>query len=379
MGTPRRLNVEGLEKRAMLAGNVSVVVDGGDLIITGDGAANGVALRQIDTGRYAVTGFSIGAGNTTVNGGTNAVVVNGVTGDIEVDLNAGDDMFIMGQNTNRNQVLANQLSGNTAGTIGIGPAANPNTTAAFQTRVPVNLWIRTDEGADRVGISGARIGSDDIEGHDVGGIGQILTGDSADRVIAERVSAFDDFLLETGAGNDFVRAAQIRTWDFFFATLGDGNDTLRVSNYHGYHSHLIGNAGDDTITAVHFHTDLETFLFGEGGHDRIAADNLTAQDLQIISHEGADRVNLNNVRVRNYMYVDTGASNDIVTANALTVGGFLHIVLGSENDRLNIGNSFSNDTLLDGGSNFDTLNNNGNNDLRSNDVINFEQFLIAGA
>jgi hypothetical protein len=355
----------------MLAGNVGVRVDGGTLFITGDGASNGVSVHQLDNGRYAVTGFAVAGVDTRINGAFTTRIVNGVTNDIVVDLNAGHDVFVMGQNAAARQALANEVSGGAAGVVPAGPAANPATTAQSQTRVPLNLFIRTDEGVDGVGIS-ARIGSDDITGEHSGGIGQILTGVAVDRVAVERTTAFDDLLIETGDGNDTVRGFRVRTWDFFFASLGNGHDSIAVTDYHGFHSHLIGGNGNDDISTRDFHTDLETFLFGEAGRDRIAARGTTALELQIITHGGADAVQVNNSHFGD-LHIDTGSESDNVNLSVVTVVDELSIFLGSGNDRLSGDNSSADDTLLDGGSNFDTLVDNGNNNFRSATIVNFER------
>src|SRR5437899_10462883 len=60
----RTLKVEQLERRAMLAGNVSVSVTGGNLIVTGDNHDNAVLIQEVDDGdgnanthAYEITGF----------------------------------------------------------------------------------------------------------------------------------------------------------------------------------------------------------------------------------------------------------------------------------------------------------------------------------
>jgi len=68
MSTSRKLWVESLENRALLAGNVSVSVSDGTLFITGGSAGNGVSVQQLNSGRYYITGFNVSGGNTTVNG-----------------------------------------------------------------------------------------------------------------------------------------------------------------------------------------------------------------------------------------------------------------------------------------------------------------------
>ena len=53
----RRMAVEQLEGRSLLAGVVSAFVSGGSLIITGDNSDNAVVVQDQGDGNYAVTGF----------------------------------------------------------------------------------------------------------------------------------------------------------------------------------------------------------------------------------------------------------------------------------------------------------------------------------
>src|SRR5262245_61795686 len=81
----RRLAVESLEQRAMLAGNVDVFVAGGNLFVRGNNADNFVLIQEIDDGdeketthAYLVTGLDFdasalpnppfGGGETSING-----------------------------------------------------------------------------------------------------------------------------------------------------------------------------------------------------------------------------------------------------------------------------------------------------------------------
>src|SRR5262249_14916053 len=81
----RTLHVEQLEGRAMLAGNVTASVSGGNLIIRGDNVDNGVVISQTDPGTYLVTGIDTAGGPTTINGNTDATFT-GVTGSFDIDL-----------------------------------------------------------------------------------------------------------------------------------------------------------------------------------------------------------------------------------------------------------------------------------------------------
>lgn len=70
----------------MLAGDVSVSVSGGVLVVRGDGADNGISISQVDEDSYAVVGFLHGGEETTVNGQIEAQQFDGVTNGFNIDL-----------------------------------------------------------------------------------------------------------------------------------------------------------------------------------------------------------------------------------------------------------------------------------------------------
>lgn len=64
----RQLQLESLESRQLMAGNVTVNLVAGEAKVVGDGQANGVWIREISEGKYRVEGFAVGGVKTTVNG-----------------------------------------------------------------------------------------------------------------------------------------------------------------------------------------------------------------------------------------------------------------------------------------------------------------------
>src|SRR5262245_29691916 len=109
----RRLAVESLEQRAMLAGNVNVFVSGGSLFVQGNNADNFVLIQEIEDEdpednkhTYSVTGLDFddttlpnppfGGGSTSINGDFETQEFPGVTGDIIIDLKKGDDVIAIG-------------------------------------------------------------------------------------------------------------------------------------------------------------------------------------------------------------------------------------------------------------------------------------------
>ncbi len=85
----RKLRFESLENRQMMAGDVTAAVAGGVLTITGDTAANDISL--LPTG-IANTFLVRGNNGTTVNMAAGFLAV-GVTSDVTIDLDDGDDIL----------------------------------------------------------------------------------------------------------------------------------------------------------------------------------------------------------------------------------------------------------------------------------------------
>jgi hypothetical protein len=115
--TRKRLSgVEGLELRTMLAGDVSVDVRGnGDLFVKGDRFDNSITIAAgAEAGSYVITGNPTGDAQTAteVNGGTEAVTVTGVTGDLHVDLKNGDDFVTFSGVDVENRLRLHTGSGN---------------------------------------------------------------------------------------------------------------------------------------------------------------------------------------------------------------------------------------------------------------------------
>jgi hypothetical protein len=79
-----------LERRLVLSGNVTAVVNGGSLLLTGDAQDNTVVLEQSTPGSFIVSG---GFSDTTINGGTDPVPVSGVTRDVRFAAGGGFDQL----------------------------------------------------------------------------------------------------------------------------------------------------------------------------------------------------------------------------------------------------------------------------------------------
>lgn len=158
--SPRRLVLEGLERRAVLAGDVWAAQFGGNLMIHGDAEDNGVHLHTMADGTVAVSGMDAGGSPTLINGSEEPFVASNVrfltrvhlgNGDdtLEVDAEASGDTAVESDNTadvsaDASATIVSRLRGLVNGGIGAGL----NGSAGFQTRQ--HLLINTGSGHDTV-------------------------------------------------------------------------------------------------------------------------------------------------------------------------------------------------------------------------------------
>jgi hypothetical protein len=85
--TTPRLNCEVLEPRDNPAGNVSVAISGGVIIVAGDAFNNRINLSQDSVGNVFITGLD----NTTVNGQSSLFLGRGIPNGVRIDLAGGND------------------------------------------------------------------------------------------------------------------------------------------------------------------------------------------------------------------------------------------------------------------------------------------------
>jgi len=208
-----RLEIECLEQRCVPAGNLSVVLNGGTLVIRGDDLSNGVEVTQgAEAGQFVVTGLNVG-GATTVNGQA-AVTVAGVTGDVIIDLRGGDDQVVVGDGV----------------------------------AVPRDLRVRTGLGNDTVTLADVTVGEDLT----------VETGLGNDTVSVADVMVGGDSRVETGGGNDTVQITDSLFSRELRVILGDGDDALSLGDSMvGGDFRVEGGAGVDEFT------DLGGNVFGE--------------------------------------------------------------------------------------------------------------------
>lgn len=338
----RRLRIESLEQKQLLAGDVLVNVVNGALNIQGDDLDNQIAVSSgQEPGTYLIRGLNgtnvIMAGDDTTDDTTGdttngaaperAVVVEGVRRGIRANMGDGDDTVILNDLRVRRSVSINTGAGDDNVLVGVqppdGPGPMPAATDAVEedaaTDVSVairgSLNIRTGLGSDDVAINNTR----------GGGRLRVAAGADADTVRIGRPEVAADDTGEPGDGEELVTAADDATAtpeaDVAFRRgvrvhLGAGQDTLAVNDLSTRHLRAHGGEGDDTMRLNGVHSRTIAVYGGRGdGADTVGIRDSATHVLFAALGDGDDTLNLGGVRAQ--LALLSGGAGDGDTLNEL--------------------------------------------------------------
>lgn len=242
------MGLQQLEDRRLMAGDVAVYLDSGDLKIIGDAGHNRVDITTIN-GQIRVTGTQY-LGNTTINGQNIPFLINAnLVDDLIVDMNGGND-----------RVMVNQL--------------HLNATSH------ADLVIDTDDGDDLVGIynSSARDLDVDTHGHndDV-----IVSGSHFSRDLKVELGSGDDELdlysaqagrhikADGETGHDDVAIQFSVAADELYVRLGSGNDVAWINGGEFDELALYGDGDNDRITVQYAEVNSSSYIDMGSGNDQL--------------------------------------------------------------------------------------------------------------
>lgn len=348
MSRRKRLGVERLEDKVLLAGNVRVGLNGFVLSLVGDAADNQVAVYY-DSG--AVSGFppgvyvadpadleAPGTGTTLFNNGSPAgpqpgplLITDAPLLAVNADLKNGDNtLSLWGLGVTGN---VNLRTGSGDDQLQLGdvedPAA-PTGSATFAAGLTIggNLNVRTGNApaADQVTLSG-------VEGTAPRSVLSITTGNGDDQV------AVQEPLTGNSLGSVEFHNLLVQT--------GAGDDTFLVDDLTG--NSIVLNVDSLTVTTA-------------GGSDSVALQDLRARIVRIQTGEGDDDVSLGDGFSGDDMRVSAGAGDDTVAVDStatplekvdvvLGAGDDLLSVSGVEVNLLSFNGQSGTDAFVDGGGN----------------------------
>ncbi|MGI9427360.1 MAG: hypothetical protein ACR2NM_01795 [Bythopirellula sp.] len=251
----KSLTFEALEAKQLMAGDVAIGADGGNLFLMGDDADNQIAITNAQLpGAIAVVGLAdttVTLGGQTHAPGTPAVI-SGFRGNFVAHLNAGNDL-----------VRIDGLAVRGRATILTGPG--DDTVAVSQLIARRGLHVNAGVGDDSIVVDGVRTprhvslaggpGSDNIvvqntvarrglavqAGHGI--------GDGDDQVVVHQ-SRSSRARISTGLGDDVVRITDAAL-GHLAVNLGAGDDDLALGGIAvPGRAFLNGGLGEDTLTEL---------------------------------------------------------------------------------------------------------------------------------
>ena len=242
---------------------VLVSVVDGDLLVTGNGQADQVAIVQsVEDGQPVAGRYFVGGQNgTTINGQTTGQFFQNVTRDIVVNLNGNNDRLTVGNGIDGDFIAPRDLQ--------IDTGAGADVVNINRVTVRDDLGIITGNGSDSVSVR-ATIGA--FPGVDSGFNALFInTGEQSDRVLVQNTSVRSGLTIATGNDTfgDIVDILFANVGDDASITTGGGSDTVRFLDV-GFDENLAINSGDgiDTVRLNRVSVDELFANLGMGG-DRL--------------------------------------------------------------------------------------------------------------
>jgi hypothetical protein len=350
----RPLLVESLERREVLAGNITASVVGDTLMLTGDNLDNSAVVISLGGGQYAVAGNN----TTTVNGSTNNFVTNRAVSHISANMNGGNDALSLGNNAAAIDTLAGDLNQRSV-------LAVPNVTT-LQSRISAatsvtsfslggNLTFLGGAGNDLLAVVGtigrtvtANLGSSLSTGLNAIGIDASAT--------ASRGAVGGAVSVVGGEQADSVLLRDIAVNGVLSAVLGGGANSVDLINASVRAGmSVIGGGGVDSVEIDSSSVArVMTLLLGNGAN-ALTVEDSDLSNVVVTTGSGIDTLNFTNTDIHTGMTINTGEGADVVSLNAVDIDGFFTAFLGGGNDRLTGVNSRAKMAVLNGGLGSDQL------------------------
>lgn len=350
----KRLRMECLEQKNLLAGDVMAAVIGGDLFITGDGANNSVQIvRDASPGVGDVVVQGLLSNPTTINGGGPQAFQ--VTGDVFIDFSAGgQNAAVFGENPVP-QPDPVELPGNVdilggagldihsftnamiAGNVSMDDTAGGASSflgASLGTVIGGNFTLDSAAGGSEIGIDDATINGDvvmlgnsaslesflGIIESTVGGDVRHLSTAVASTTDIQSTAIGDDLVIDTGDGVDSVSIG-LEASSTVVSTIGDD---LRIKT-HG---------GADEIILIGFDVADDLVINAGDGDDVVEIDsaivnNIVGDDLYVSGKGGGDEIVVAGTDIVDKLRISGNGGDDFVEVSAVTVGRTALISLGS--------------------------------------------------
>jgi serpin B len=331
----RRPRLEAMEPRLLLSGDVTVNVIDGDVFILGDCQDNAIVIDgMIDSaadgsaaeGDWPVLFMISGVDDTTVNGETGWVNVEGVTGSVYIALDGGNDS-------------ASLVWGCAPGSLAFLGGAGDDELRLYHWAVGEGLYVRGGWGGDGVAMEGAFVRG--------GAVLNFGRGDSETKI--DETAIEGDLLVTAGYGFDRFSLANGSAvgGDVKVRTDGGGSRTTIDASTVGGDVTLAGGGAGRAVwpwgkpqNRYQFGNALApadvTFTKSRGDNEAAIADSSIDGGLKIVYGYGDDVVDLLALRLGGPCLINTDGGDDLVQIDDSSFGGTFSLKTGRGRDRLEL-------------------------------------------
>jgi len=350
----RRLSLQALESRNLLAGNIIGNLVGTTLAIGGDAADNQLHVTEVAPNQIQVTGLT----GTTINGMPSILFGGPLIENVVIRTASGDDTVVV-----ENLSLSDTPNGNlifytsdgddvirmknltTTQSIRVHSGRQNDIVHGVSISTQGTLLVDTDLGDDKVAVYRAKARNIDVD---------LQQGN--DQLSLVFAASDNNISIDTGTENDTTRLAYVQAANDINFTSGEGND---------HFGSYILRAGNDI--------NVDT---GDGS-DFVSMNRTRANhNVNVLTGQENDRVHMNRTKAFNHITVDLGDGNDLaiinnakahdlyfaaaggkdsVEMNQIHTVDDLHVKMGTGNDVFKIQNSSALNPAFDGGPGFDVL------------------------
>jgi hypothetical protein len=271
----------------MMAGNVTVAVSNGELLITGNNLNNRIEITEVAGSDNSYRTFRVegkpfdgafdsnylpvaGSSPTTINGGSSAVQMFISTDKVRVLMNAGYDAVSF-KGTSSHQAT-------TAGLAIFGGAGRDSVDVEYMRLVGNNTTLTVNTGADSE-ANNERVDLRYI-GPTTGAVNatqnlSVITGGGADRFYADHVRLGGNTNVNLGSGGDILTAYALTLGAVTVNAGSTGErDVVNVGGLGATSATVTLGGGNDllNITSASIITNLVTIDGGDGSQDELRGD-----------------------------------------------------------------------------------------------------------
>jgi len=370
----KRLRLETLESRRLLAGGVTATVVDGDLFVVGDRDANAIVIRQAEDGadQFIIRGLVTDDGVQTTINGEARIIVDGVTGDINASMRGGDDLIYIRDSDLPGNLIVRTGSGNDTVLVGGLPRdGSPRPEPVPADLIDIAFSERDIEAVDSADLDDPVLvdppSVPPLANVTIAGSARINTSNGMDRVMMGSVEVNRNMSINTGRQADKLRlginelpgpvdddatgiSLPVSVRGSLNLNTGRGDDLAWLESVAVARNMRVNlGGGDDVMSYTRGKVGEKIAINGSLGNDRIGLGRLRADTIQINAGRGDDGVGLGSVTARR-----------------------LGVRLGAGNDKMLVANTTARVARFNGGSGTDSLEFQGVNELHDLAIKNFE-------